>query len=146
MGGGFLGMSRTQFKHNYNDIISLENLLLAWQEFLIDKRSRIDVQEFQLRLMQNIIALHNDLVAKTYQHSEYQAFNISDPKPRRIHKAKVRDRLLHRAVYRVLYSSFDKVFISELSRPASLKASLVKCVKTCLFAKAQFIPQQVAEK
>jgi SET domain-containing protein len=31
----------------YNDIISLENLLLAWQEFLSDKKKKIDLQEFQ---------------------------------------------------------------------------------------------------
>jgi len=63
--------------------------------------------------MSNIISLHRDLVAKTYKHSAYQAFNISDPKPRRIHKAIVRDRLLHHAIYRILYPPFDKVFISD---------------------------------
>ncbi|MEX2014027.1 MAG: reverse transcriptase/maturase family protein [Parcubacteria group bacterium] len=46
-------------------------------------------------------------------HGGYHAFNISDPKPRNIHKASVRDRLLHHAIYRVLYSFFDKKFISD---------------------------------
>ena len=63
--------------------------------------------------MGNIIALHNDLYNKTYLHSPYKAFNISDPKPRSIHKACVRDRLLHRALYRKLYPFFDKTFISD---------------------------------
>ena len=94
---------KIQFAHNYEYIISLENLLEAWKEFVGGKRSRTDVQEFELRLMGNVIALHNDLAAKTYTHAPYQAFNISDPKPRNIHKASVRDRLLHHALCRVLY-------------------------------------------
>ena len=32
-------------------------------------------------------------------HGNYKAFNISDPKPRQIHKATVRDRLLHHLIY-----------------------------------------------
>lgn len=99
--------------HTYDNIISLENLLEAWQEFLKGKRSRKDVQEFQLRLMDNILDLHRDLENKTYRHGGYHAFNISDPKPRNIHKASVRDRLLHHAVYRVLYPYFDKKFICD---------------------------------
>ena len=77
------------------------------------KRSRKDVQEFELHLMSNVTMLHNDLISKTYRHSPYEAFNISDPKPRNIHKARVRDRLLHHALYRTLYPFFDKVFISD---------------------------------
>jgi len=106
-------MERIQFTNNYQYIISVENLLEAWQEFLRGKRMRRDVQEFELNLVVNILALHRDLVNKAYQHSPYYAFNISDPKPRSIHKASVRDRLLHHALHRVLYPFFDKTFISD---------------------------------
>ncbi|MBI2065822.1 MAG: group II intron reverse transcriptase domain-containing protein [Candidatus Zambryskibacteria bacterium] len=99
--------------HKYEHIISLENLLQAWKEFLNGKRSRKDVQIFERNLMSNIIALNRDLAGKTYRHSPYQAFNISDPKPRNIHKAAVRDRLLHHAIYRVLYPFFDRTFIHD---------------------------------
>ncbi len=102
-----------RFIHTYDDIISVENLLEAWREFIKGKRNRKDVQEFQLNLMDNIFALHNDIKNKTYHHGPYHAFNISDPKPRNIHKATVRDRLLHHAIYRVLYPYFDKKFISD---------------------------------
>jgi RNA-directed DNA polymerase len=104
---------KIRFTHTYDSIISLENLLEAWREFVRGKRFRKDVQEFELNLMSNIIGLHNDLLNKAYQHSSYEAFNISDPKPRNIHKAKVRDRLLHHALYRILYPFFDKVFIAD---------------------------------
>jgi len=39
--------------HGYNDIICLDNLLLAWQEFIVGKKARKDVQEFSLRLIAN---------------------------------------------------------------------------------------------
>lgn len=102
-----------QLCHTYSDIISLENLLEAWQEFRRGKKSRKDVQEFEAHLMDNILTLHRHLTTKTYQHSSYEAFNISDPKPRNIHKAQVRDRLLHHALYRILYPFFDKTFIAD---------------------------------
>jgi len=104
---------RKKFIHTYNDIISVDNLLSAWKEFVKGKRSKKDVQEFQIRLMDNILELNRDLVALTYRHGEYKAFNINDPKPRNIHKALVRDRLLHHALYRILYPFFDKTFIAD---------------------------------
>lgn len=77
------------------------------------KRKRKDVQKFQLRLMDNILALHLELKSKTYKHSSYEHFRISDPKPRDIHKASVRDRLLHHAIYGILYPFFDKKFSTD---------------------------------
>jgi retron-type reverse transcriptase len=106
-------MVRVQFTHTYEHIISLENLLLAWKDFVQGKKMRKDVLDFERNLMTNIIDLHSELVFRTYKHSSYQAFNISDPKPRSIHKARVRDRLLHHALYRELYPFFDRTFISD---------------------------------
>ena len=63
--------------------------------------------------MDNILELHHDLANHTYKHGKYQAFRISDPKPRIIHKAQVRDRLLHHAIHRLLYPFFDKVFFAD---------------------------------
>ena len=74
---------------------------------------RKDVQEFERHLMENILSLHNELADKTYVHSLYKAFKIADPKPRDIHKATVRDRLLHHAIYRILYPFFDRTFIPD---------------------------------
>jgi RNA-directed DNA polymerase len=99
--------------HKYEDIISVDNILEAWQEFLRGKRNKPDVQEFSLRLMDNIFNLHYDLVNYTYKHGTYKQFKINDPKPRIIHKASVCDRLMHHAVYRKLYPFFDKTFISD---------------------------------
>ncbi|MEK7515126.1 MAG: reverse transcriptase/maturase family protein [Patescibacteria group bacterium] len=104
---------RVKFTHTFEDIISVENLLEAWCEFVRGKRYKKDVQEFAWHLMDNILTLHRELKNHTYKHGGYQAFTICDPKPRNIHKALVRDRLLHRAIYRVLYPFFDRLFISD---------------------------------
>ncbi|HBT81838.1 hypothetical protein A2757_00185 [Candidatus Giovannonibacteria bacterium RIFCSPHIGHO2_01_FULL_48_47] len=77
------------------------------------KRNKPDVQEFSIRLMDNILALYQELASKTYEHGGYKSFHIFDPKPRHIHKASVRDRLLHHAIYRKLYTFFDRTFITD---------------------------------
>ncbi len=110
LGGGF---SRTVFTHTYEDIISIPNLLAAWREFVRGKSGKPDVQEFQYRLFGNIFALHTELKYKTYAHGSYRHFKVNDPKPRDIHKASVRDRLVHHAIYRVLYPFFDRTFIAD---------------------------------
>lgn len=102
-----------QFGHAYEYIISVENLLDAWREFARGKRRRQDVQEFERDLMTHIFDLHRDLARGTYRHGGYQMFRIADPKPRIIHKAIVRDRLLHHALYRKLYPFFDRTFITD---------------------------------
>lgn len=102
-----------KFSKTYREIITVSNLLLAWEEFLAGKKKRNDVEIFQGKLMDNIFILYNNLVERTYQHGSYQAFNISDPKPRNIHKATVCDRLLHRLLYNETYQYFDRHFIND---------------------------------
>lgn len=100
-------------RHTYKDIISVKNLLVSWQEFLHSKRKRKDVAEFALHFMDSIMELHRELKEKTYRHGNYQPFKINDPKPRDIHKASVRDRLVHHALCRILYPFFDRKFIYD---------------------------------
>ena len=88
-------------------------MLSAWREFSHDKKKKKDVILFSLNLMDNIFSLHNDLKNRTYNHSGYKAFKVNDPKPRDIHKAEVRDRILHHLIYKALYPYFDKKFIYD---------------------------------
>ena len=99
--------------HKFEDIVNINNLLESWLEFLKGKKQKKDVQEFQFHLMDNILSLHYDLINRNYKHGRYECFKINDPKSRIIHKATVRDRLLHRAVYRMLYPFFSQIFISD---------------------------------
>lgn len=101
------------FDHNYDDIISVENLLHAWREFRRGKKQKRDVLEFERNLMEHILNVHHDLKYKKYYHSGYDAFKITDPKPRDIHKASVRDRIVHHLLYNELYPYFDTKFIHD---------------------------------
>lgn len=112
-GGSIHGSNRIRSTDTYQDIISTENLLDAWREFVAGKRKRLDVQDFERHLMDYLLSLQEDLKTKNYRHSLYKAFKITDPKPRDIHKASVRDRLLHHALYRKLYPLFERTFIAD---------------------------------
>ncbi len=101
------------FTHKYNNIISIENLLSTWNNFVCGKRQKKDVVKFESRLSDNIIELYKSLQDRSYEHAPYSAFNISDPKPRNIHKAIVRDRVLHHLIYKELYWYFDTRFIYD---------------------------------
>lgn len=63
--------------------------------------------------MRNVLELHRELSTGIYRHGGYEHFKISDPKPRDIHKASVHDRLVHHALYRILYPFFDRAFIFD---------------------------------
>ncbi len=97
----------------FHEVVSVANLFAAWNEFKKGKRKKRDVALFELHLENNIFALHRVLTNKTFFHEPYTDFYVCDPKRRHIHKASVRDRVLHQAIFRVLYPVFDKHFIFD---------------------------------
>lgn len=97
----------------FDKITNLNNLFPAYHEFRRGKRSKPDVQEFERHLEDNIFQLHEDLVFGRYRHGLYHRFHIFDPKHRVIHKANVRDRLVHHAIYRILSPIFEHSFIFD---------------------------------
>lgn len=86
---------------------------MSFYEFRRGKRKKKDVQLFEKNLEDKIFRLHQELVSGNYKHSNYTSFYIIDPKQRHIHKACVKDRIVHHAVYRILYPIFDKGFIQH---------------------------------
>ncbi|MBI5254196.1 hypothetical protein HY932_00195 [Candidatus Falkowbacteria bacterium] len=97
----------------FEKIISLENLFLAWKEFRKGKSKKQDIADFEMNLEDNIFALHKDLASGAYKHGKYVSFYVCDPKRRHIHKATVRDRVLHRAVVRVIEPIWERTFIFD---------------------------------
>ncbi len=95
----------------FDKIIDLENLFSAWDEFKKGKGKKPDVLRFEKNLEQNIFQLHRDLRDGIYKHGGYTSFYIRDPKLRHIHKARVRDRVLHHAVFKVLNPIFEPTYI-----------------------------------
>jgi retron-type reverse transcriptase len=99
------------YNNLFDRIASLENLFAAWNAFKGNKRNKDDVQRFERHLEQNIFQLHRDLTNGSYRHGPYYGFYIHDPKQRHIHKASVRDRVLHHAVVSVINPVFEETFI-----------------------------------
>ena len=98
------------YKDLYWLIISPVALFRAWDVFKSDKKNKLDVMDFELNLEKNIFNLYRDLKNGTYKHGAYKGFWIHDPKLRRIHKATVRDRVLHHAIFKVLNPIFEPTF------------------------------------
>jgi retron-type reverse transcriptase len=94
-------------------MVSMESLLNAWDEFKKEKRNKSDVQEFEFRLEDNLFQLHRDLETKKYRHGKYKGFFIHDPKIRQIHKAEVRDRIVHHIIFKHLDPIFEPTFIAD---------------------------------
>lgn len=101
------------YRNLFDQIISPGNLFSAWESFKNDKRNKPDVMEFEWQLEENIFKLHRELKSKSYKHGPYFGFYVTDPKQRHIHKALVRDRVLHHAVFSVINLIFEETFISQ---------------------------------
>lgn len=71
------------------------------------------MQSLEFGLEDTIFRLHEELATHIWRHDAYAPFFVTDPKVRHIHKATVRDRLVHHALFRVLYPMFDRTFIDD---------------------------------
>ncbi len=85
----------------------------GWNDFRRGKRFNTDVADVSCDLIHVLSLLRRDLLSGTYQHGGYHHFRVADPKPREIHKASVRDRIVHHVIYRALYPYFDRRFIHD---------------------------------
>ncbi|HWQ99683.1 MAG TPA: reverse transcriptase domain-containing protein [Candidatus Methylomirabilis sp.] len=102
-------MNKTLFEQ----ICSVENIFSAWARFSDGKRSKADVMAFEFRLEDNLFALRDSLLSGEYRHDPYKPFTIYDPKQRRIHKATVKDRVVHQAIVNVVEPLFERRFIHD---------------------------------
>jgi RNA-directed DNA polymerase len=118
----------------FHKTVSLSNLLSAWNEFKKGKRNKRDVAFFELYLEDNLLKLNKDLLEKRYIHDIYESFFVCDPKRRHIHKASVRDRVLHQAVFQNLYKILDPHFIYDSYSSRNSKgthAGVARLVDAC---------------
>ena len=112
-GGGHSRMNFNTVIPKFEEIFSLENLWRAWRAFSAGKKQKADVAEFASYLFRNLSDLQAEILAGSYRHGQYQHFRVQDQKVREIHKAPVRDRVVHHALYQALYPYFDKKFIHD---------------------------------
>lgn len=95
------------------DFFTTENIYKAWLRFKNGKKYKQDVTDFELNLISNLKNLRDDLISNSYVHGKYYSFTIVEVKKREIHKASVRDRVVHHLLYDSLYKYFDNKFIYD---------------------------------
>jgi len=104
--------SRNMEEHTfYSEIISINNLILAFKKARKGKTKKDYVIEFESNLKENILQLYHELKEEIYQPKPLKTFILRDPKTRKISKSAFRDRIVHHAIYQIIEPIFDKTFI-----------------------------------
>jgi hypothetical protein len=97
----------------YPQVYSWYNLLLAAHKASVGKRGQEPVARFEYHLEDNLVALEEELRAKTYRPGAYTSFYIHEPKRRLISAAPFRDRVVHHALCNVIEPIFERSFIHD---------------------------------
>ena len=97
----------------YLQIISINNLILAWRKARKHKTKKDYVKEFEKDTLGNLLKLQKELVEQTYSPKPLVTFILRDPKTRKISKSAFRDRIIHHALVNVIEPIFDKTFIYD---------------------------------
>lgn len=96
---------------SFEELISLDNLFSCWEQFKLGKTRKNDVIWFSRHLEDKLFLLHEDLATNAYRHGSYTRFMVFDGKKRSIHKAPVRDRIVHQVLHNYLQEIFEPQFI-----------------------------------
>lgn len=94
-------------------VVSPENLWLAFKKAARGKRSKPAVAAFEYELEENLLRLEALLRMDSYQPGGYHSFLIHDPKRRLISAAPFADRVVHHALVNVIEPLFERKFILD---------------------------------
>ena len=98
-------------KSLFNQIISYDNVRLAWLKARRHKTSKNDVKNFSKNVNKNLLIVQKNLKSKPAILSSYSQFTIYEPKERLISVVPFIDRVMHHAIMNVLEPVFEKQFI-----------------------------------
>ena len=98
-------------KSLFNQIISYENVRLAWLKARRHKTSKNVVKNFSKNVNKNLLIVQKNLKSKPVILSSYSQFTIYEPKERLISVVPFIDRVMHHAIMNVLEPVFEKQFI-----------------------------------
>ena len=98
-------------KSLFNQIISYENVRLAWIKARRHKTSKNVVKNFSKNVNKNLLIVQKNLKSKPAILSSYSQFTIYEPKERLISVVPFIDRVMHHAIMNVLEPVFEKQFI-----------------------------------
>ncbi len=105
-------MPRT-YRNLWSQMVSFENLWLAYLAARRGKRSRPAVAAYERTADTRLLRLHERLEAGTYQPGAYRTFVIQEWKRRLISAAPFEDRIVHHAVCRLIEPIWEARFIHD---------------------------------
>lgn len=92
---------------------SFEALVQAYLDCRRNKRSSRSALAFELNLERNLMHLHTELNAGTYQPGASICFVVTHPKPREVWAADFRDRIVHHLLYNHIGPRIERSFIAD---------------------------------
>lgn len=101
------------YNNIWEEIVSFENLLLAYRKAAKQKYYRSSVLRFTENLEENLIQLQNELIWKEYRPSPARHFYVYEPKKRPITAPAFRDRVVQHALCSVIEPLIDRRFIFD---------------------------------
>lgn len=101
------------YKHLYPQITDFDNLYVAWRKARKNKRYKPSAANFGQNLDVELLTLHRELTAQTYQPGKYVNFTIHEPKRRLISAAPFRDRVVHHALCNIIEPIYERKFIYD---------------------------------
>lgn len=118
--GRFAGIARAvktscmkTYKNLWKQLISCENLEIAFRKARKGKTKKAYVKDFEGSLKENLLLLSSELALQTYKPRPLKTIIIKDPKTRKISKAEFRDRVIHHTLCNIIEPIFDKSFIHD---------------------------------
>jgi len=98
----------------YQQICSIENLVLADQKARKGKSDQYGIKVHDRNQVANLYHLQQMLITKTYRTSEYTTFKVFEPKERDVYRLPYfPDRITHHAIMNVLEPIFVSVFTAD---------------------------------
>jgi RNA-directed DNA polymerase len=97
----------------WNQVVSFDNLLLAYRKARRGKGRSAPVARFALDLERELLRLQRELKSGEYRPGGYRLFTIYERKPRVIAAAPFRDRVVHHAVMNLIEPPLDRTFIDD---------------------------------
>lgn len=105
-------MAKT-YSNLFPEIYSFENLHAAYLRARRGKRTRAEVQRFELDLEGNLIQLQNELIWGTYKTGKYRQFIVLEPKERIVAALPFRDRVVQHSLVYAINQIWERRFISD---------------------------------
>jgi RNA-directed DNA polymerase len=102
-----------RYGHLWEQLVSFENVFLAFRKAIRGKGYRPYTLYFIQNLEHNLIELQHSLKTRNYRPGGYRTFFIHEPKRRMISEAPFTDRIVHHCLINVIGPIFEATFIRQ---------------------------------